>query len=280
MNKVALITGTSTGIGLSTAILLAQAGFRTIATMRDPSKAAALRERAAKDGVEIEVRQLDVQDSASVDACIAGVLADFGRIDVLVNNAGAGCAGSLEQLSIDDLQRSMDVNFFGVCRTTHAVLPAMRSVGSGRIITVSSVGGLVGQVFNDAYCAAKFAVEGLMESLAPVVKRFGIHVSLIEPGPVKTEFIASVQRQAMGSPRIAMAPYGALLNSYIAAVQQAFATLGQTGDDVAKVIVEAATAAEPHFRYTTSEAARGFAALKYVDPTGDSAAALAGARLP
>jgi hypothetical protein len=84
----------------------------------------------------------------------------------------------------------------------------------------------------------------------------------------------------MGSPRIAMEPYGALLNSYIAAVQQAFATLGQTGDDVAKVIVEAATAAEPHFRYTTSEAARGFAALKYVDPTGDSAAALAGARLP
>ena len=280
MNRVALITGTSTGIGLSTAILLAQAGFRTIATMRDPSKAVALRERRTKDRVEIDVRQLDVQDSASVDACIAGVLDDFGRIDVLVNNAGAGCAGSLEQLSMDDLQRTMDVNFFGVCRVTYAVLPAMRAAGSGRIITVSSVGGLVGQCFNDAYCAAKFAVEGLMESLAPVVKRFGIHVSLIEPGPVKTEFIASVQRQAMGSPRITMAPYGALLNSYIAAVQQAFATMGQTGDDVAKVIMEAATAPAPHFRYTTSEAARGFAALKYVDPTGDSAAALAGARLP
>jgi len=165
VKKTALITGTSSGIGLRTAIHLAQAGFMVIATMRDVTKAAPLRAAAQEAGVTIEVRPLDVQDDASVASCVQGVLADYGHIDLLVNNAGAGYLGTLEQTPFTALQSTMDTNFFGVWRLVQAVFPAMRVVGTGRIITVTSVGGLIGQPFNDAYCAAKFAVEGFMESL-------------------------------------------------------------------------------------------------------------------
>ncbi|TMA93295.1 MAG: SDR family oxidoreductase, partial [Deltaproteobacteria bacterium] len=236
------------------AVALARASFTVVATMRNLGKAASLQARAKAEGVTLDVRQLDVQDEHSVDACVRDVLRDHGRIDVLVNNAGAGFLGTLEQTSFEDLRRTMDINFFGVWRVTRAVLPAMRAARSGRIISVTSIGGLIGQPFNDAYCAAKFAVEGWMESLAPVVKRLGIHVSLIEPGPVNA--------------------------AYIAGTQEAFATVGQTGDDVAAVIVEAATAESPHLRYVTSDVVRGLVARKYVDPTGDTVLAMSGARLP
>jgi len=280
MARIALVTGTSSGIGLSTAVALARKDFTVVATMRNLGKAAALQACAKADGVALDVRQLDVQDEHSVDACVRDVLRDHGRIDVLVNNAGAGFLGTLEQTSFDDLRRTFDVNFFGVWRVTRAVLPAMRAAGSGRIISVTSIGGLIGQPFNDAYCAAKFAVEGWMESLAPVVKRLGIHVSLVEPGPVNTEFVAAVRAGAAGRRELESEPYRPLLAAYLAGTQEAFATVGQTRDDVAAVIVEAATAESPHLRYVTSEVVRGLVARKYVDPTGDTVLAMAGARLP
>src|SRR5947208_15214972 len=195
MARIALVTGTSSGIGLSTAVALARKDFTVVATMRNLGKAAALQACAKADGVALDVRQLDVQDEHSVDACVRDVLRDHGRIDVLVNNAGAGFLGTLEQTSFEDLRRTMDINFFGVWRVTRAVLPAMRTARSGRIITNTSIGGLIGQPFNDAYCAAKFAVEGLMESLAPVARRVGVWISLIEPGPVNTGFVASVREK-------------------------------------------------------------------------------------
>src|SRR5213080_757154 len=154
MARIALVTGTSSGIGLSTAVALARKDFTVVATMRNLGKAAALQARAKADGVALDVRQLDVQDEHSVDACVRDVLRDHGRIDVLVNNAGAGFLGTLEQTSFEDLRRTMDINFFGVWRVTRAVLPAMRTARSGRIISVTSIGGLIGQPFNDAYCAA------------------------------------------------------------------------------------------------------------------------------
>lgn len=279
MSRVALITGTSSGIGLATAVAFARAGFRTIATMRDPAKAGALRERAAKEGVAVDVRALDVERADSVGACVQGALRDFGGIDVLVNNAGAGFIGALEQTSEAELRRVMEVNFFGAWRTTQAVLPAMRAAGRGRIVSVTSVGGLFGQPFNDAYCAAKFAVEGAMEALAPVAARFGVRASLVEPGPVNTEFVASVMRTSPVATATAPDAYSELIGRYRASTANVFATLGQTGDDVARVILEAATAENPHFRYVTSEFVRGLAAQKYVDPTGDSVVAIFGARL-
>jgi len=271
MSKVALITGTSTGIGLSTAILLARSGFTVVATMRDPGKADALRERARKEGVTIDVRQLDVCDQASVDACVGATLGAHGHIDVLVNNAGAGRLGTTEQLTMGAVQATFDVNFFGVWRVTQAVLPGMREARSGRILSVSSIGGLLGQPFNDAYCAAKFAVEGMMESLATVAAQLGIHVSLIEPGPVHTEFVASV-RAAHGD--AAPDAYQPLLEAYLGNTMARFSNAGQTGDDIARVILEAATAEAPHLRYVTSAMVQGLAGRKYVDTTGDSIVAM------
>jgi NAD(P)-dependent dehydrogenase (short-subunit alcohol dehydrogenase family) len=278
--KVAIVTGTSSGIGLYTAILLAQAGFKVVATMRNLAKSGPLEEQARKVNVEIDIRQLDVLDDASIESCVQGTLKSYGRLDLLVNNAGAGYLGTLEQTSIETLREVMETNFFGVWKVTQAVLPTMREARSGRIISITSVGGLIGQPFNEAYCAAKFAVEGFMESLAPVVKRLGIEVVLIEPGPVNTEFVGSVQAKLTEmSPELAAA-YGPMQEAYLAGTQQAFATIGQTPAEIGQVIVEAATTDSPHLRYCTSEIVRGIISRKYVDPTGDSVIALTGARLP
>src|SRR3954447_24508202 len=168
-SRVALVTGTSSGIGLHTAVGLARSGLRVIATMRDIAKATALRSAAEQAGVEVEVRALDVVDEAQATALVA----DLERVDVLVNNAGQGSVGTLEQLTLDDLRAQLDVNYLGVATLTRLVLPGMRALGTGRVVTVTSVGGAVGQPFADAYCGAKFAVEGLMQSLAPVAARFG-----------------------------------------------------------------------------------------------------------
>jgi NAD(P)-dependent dehydrogenase (short-subunit alcohol dehydrogenase family) len=282
LSGIALVTGTSSGIGLSTAVQLAQAGFTVVATMRNTEKATPLQHAATAAGVSVEVRGLDVRHAASIANCVHDVVATHGRIDVLVNNAGSGFLGTLEDTSFEQLTDVMDVNFFGVWRVTEVVFPIMRRAASGRIITVSSVGGLIGQPFNDAYCAAKFAVEGMMESLAPVARRLGIHVSLIEPGPVNTEFVATVldkRSRAETAAAGAVDPYASMRESYLSATEQAFAAVGQAGADVARVIVEAATAELPHLRYTTSELARTVVSRKYVDPTGDSVLALNGSRL-
>ena len=279
MKAVALVTGTSSGIGLFTAVQLAQAGLAVVATMRNPAKAEALKAEAAAAGVALDVRALDVQDGASIAACVNGVLGDYGRIDLLVNNAGSGFLGTMEETTFEQLTQVMDVNFYGVWRVTEAVFPHMRRAGSGRIVTNTSIGGLIGQPFNDAYCAAKFAVEGFMESLAPAASRLGIHVSIVEPGPVATEFVATV-REKLGQtqPTEASAAYTTMRDSYLAASTQVFA-MAQTGADVARVIVEAATAEQPHLRYVTSDLVRGIAGRKYVDLTGDSIIAMTGARL-
>src|SRR2546427_12536048 len=154
MARIALVTGTSSGIGLSTAVALARKDFTVVATMRNLGKAAALQARAKADGVALDVRQLDVQDEHSVDACVRDVLRDLGRIDVLVNNAGAGFLGTLEQTSFDDLRRTFDANFFGVWRVTRAVLPATRAAGSGRTTSVTSIAPRLAQPLTGRECAA------------------------------------------------------------------------------------------------------------------------------
>ena len=166
MTRTALVTGASSGIGLETAVALSLAGFEVVATMRNLARREHLDARADGAGVTLDIRELDVQSQPSVLACIKAVLERYGQIDLLVNNAGSGYLGAMEQTSDATLQRVMDVNFFGVWRLTQAVLPSMRRAGSGHIISVTSIGGLLGQPFNDAYCALKFAVEGFMESLA------------------------------------------------------------------------------------------------------------------
>ncbi|MFM5947727.1 MAG: SDR family oxidoreductase [Novosphingobium sp.] len=267
---VALVTGCSTGVGLHTAIRLAEAGYTVVATMRDTSKQQALFDEAASAGVEIEVRPLDVCHQASIDTAVTAVLAAHGRIDLLVNNAGAGFLSSVEQTGDADLRRTMETNFFGVWNLTKAVLPHMRARGSGRIISVTSVGGLLGQPFNEAYCAAKFAVEGMMEGLAPLAAQFGVQVCLVEPGPINTEFVASVRSSSQDAFAAMEEPYATLAQRYMAASGNVFATYGQTGDDIARIIADLAQAETPDFRTITSDFAMATVASKVVDRTGNS----------
>src|SRR5262249_28996669 len=151
-------------------------------------------------------------------AAFADIDARHGAVDVLVANAGVGALGTLEELSLDELRDAMEVNYFGVVRTTKAVLPGMRARGAGRLVAVSSVGGAFGQPFTDAYCAAKHAVEGLYESLQPVAARFGVHVSIVEPGPVATEFHRKSTRVARTS-GVDGDPYAELWDRYEAVME-------------------------------------------------------------
>ncbi|MFD7256726.1 SDR family oxidoreductase [Streptomyces sp. NPDC059874] len=273
--RTVLITGTSSGIGLAAAIAAARAGWRTIATLRDTGRADALRKAAADAGVELDIRQLDVVDESSVAAAVGGVIADYGRLDAVVNNAGAGHVGTLELESVDDVREVMEVNFFGVLNVSKAALPHLRATG-GRLITVTSVGGVIGQPFNEAYCAAKFAVEGYMESLAPVAGAVGVDVSVIEPGAVATEFVNNIGLDIEA--RIAAAgPYSDALRHYIDRTVGQFLDGAQTPAGAAEAVMEALTAERPAFRIQTSQWAREFTATKLADQDGAAVIGMTGA---
>jgi len=270
MSPVALITGTSSGIGLSTAVTAAAHGFTTVATMRDTSKADALRDAAGAAGVELDIRRLDVVDQDSVTACIDGVVADHGTLDILVNNAGRGFVGTIEQVSMDEMRDVMEVNFFGVVAATKAALPHLRA-SNGRVVTVTSVGGVVGQPFNEAYCAAKFAVEGFMESLAPVAASVGVQVIVVEPGPVSTEFVTNVGVD-VAKIFAEAGEYEPAMQSYMRHILDEFANpeAAQTGDDVARVILTAMVSDSPAFRHQTSHWSRTFCGYKLSDHDGSA----------
>ena len=272
--RIALVTGTSTGVGLHTAVMLAQQGYKTYATMRNLDKKEALLNLAAEKGVELHLKQLDVQSTASVDACVAEIIAESGAIDLLVNNAGAGFVRTTEQASEDEIDWVMDVNFHGVVRCTRAVLGHMREKRSGHIINVTSVGGLVGQPFNEFYCAAKFAVEGYTESLSTYVQpKFGVNFTCVEPGGIATEFANSALAQFQESGGMKDDEYRPILEQYIGAAQaraaQGNTGVFQTGEQVAEVIVACAANPEPPIRIRTSEWAENFCQLKTgLDPDG------------
>lgn len=269
--KILLLTGTSSGIGLATAVAAAQAGWQTVATLRTPGRADKLRAAADEAGVTLDIRTLDVTDTASVATAVSGVLSDYGRLDALVNNAGAGHVGTIENESMDDVRRTMEVNFFGVVQTTKAVLPHLREAG-GRLVTVTSVGGVVGQPFNEAYCAAKFAVEGFMESLAPVAARTGVTVSLVEPGAVATEFVANAKVDP-ATLIAAAGPYAPSLMAYHERTQAAYGH-AQTSADVAACVLEVLASERPPFRVQTSDWARDFVGTKLGDLDGSRTIAL------
>ncbi|MFD7785052.1 SDR family oxidoreductase [Streptomyces nojiriensis] len=272
--RTVLITGTSSGIGLAAAIAAARAGWRTVATLRDTGRADALRKAAAEAGVELDIRQLDVVDEASVAAAVEGVIADYGRLDAVVNNAGAGHVGTLELESLADVRQVMEVNFFGVLNVSKAALPHLRATG-GRLITVTSVGGVIGQPFNEAYCAAKFAVEGYMESLAPVAGAVGVSVSVIEPGAVATEFVNNIGLDLEA--RIAAAgPYSDALRHYVERTVGQFMNGAQTPAGAAESVMEALTADRPAFRIQTSQWARDFTGTKLADQDGSAVVGMTG----
>ena len=188
--KVAIVTGSSGGIGFETSMLLADNGFRTYATMRNLNKSEEIQEIASKKKIPLKTIQLDVNDDSSVKEAIETIVKENNRIDVLVNNAGYGLFGSLEELSIEEIREQFETNFFGVVRATKAVIPTMRKQGSGTIVNISSTGGRIGLVpFNTSYHASKFALEGFTESLRQELGQFNIDVILIEPGVMRTNII-------------------------------------------------------------------------------------------
>lgn len=271
--KTVLITGTSSGIGLATAIGAAQAGWTTIATMRDMGKADALLKAAAENDVadRIHVKRLDVTAPETISACLDEIIAGHGHLDALVNNAGAAQVGTIEQSSLDDVRAAMEVNFFGVVATTRAALPYLRAT-QGRLITVTSVGGVVGQPFNEAYCAAKFAVEGFMQSLAPVAATVGVEVTVVEPGAVASQFVANL---SLDIPALltASGPYAPALQAYIGRTQQSFGN-AQTPAEAAAPIIDALAGGRPAFRIQTSQWARDFVATTLADLDGSAVQAI------
>jgi NAD(P)-dependent dehydrogenase (short-subunit alcohol dehydrogenase family) len=181
-----LITGTSKGIGYETALAFGRAGYRVHATMRNPSQSPALAEVAAKEKLAITVTTMDVDNDKSVSDGMAAIQAQHGPIDILVNNAGIEAAGSIEEEPLDDYQATMETNYFGVIRCIKAVVPEMRKRRSGTIINISSVAGSFCHPPMTAYCASKWALEGLSESLACEMKSFGVRVAVVKPGIIDT----------------------------------------------------------------------------------------------
>ena len=267
-SQVVVVAGACSGIGLATCRQFAELGHQVVAGALDPD-AQALRHAAQSAAENLHVVPLDVADDGSVANAFADVFDRFGGVELLVNCAGVGCIGALEETSLAELRRSVEVNLFGVVRTTKAVLPRMRAAGCGRLIAVSSLGGLLGQPFQDAYCASKFALEGFYESLRPLAAQFGVQVSLVEPGPVSTGFRSSSQGFDRAADGTAIDAYAGLRARYDA-LMAAGESRAQAAEEVAACIVSVAGEAAPRLRYQTSRFATKLAALKMRDLDGEA----------
>src|SRR5947209_13361869 len=249
---VALVTGASSGIGKAAALALVDAGFEVVGTSRDTSAVAAL------DGVTF--LDLDVTSDESVSTAVGHVIERFGRLDVLVNNAGSGAAGAAEESSVAQDQRVFDINFFGLVRMTKAVLPHMRAQGSGRIINISSVLGLVPAPYMASYAATKHAIEGYSESMDHELRQHGVRVLLVEPAYTKTGFDANALQ-----PDAPLPIYAEQRKAFDGVMASAMAG----GDDpatVARSIVAAATDPKPKLRYTAGSTAGRVSALRRFVP--------------
>jgi NAD(P)-dependent dehydrogenase (short-subunit alcohol dehydrogenase family) len=190
--KTALITGTSKGIGLETALAFGRAGYKVFATMRNPTNADVFRHRINSESLDIHISEMDVDSDTSVKKCIDAITQKHGQVDVLVNNAGIERHGSIEEMSMNDFQSVMNTNYFGVLRCTKAVVSQMRKNKNGCIINVASVSGHIANSPLGAYAASKYALEAVSEALAQELKPFNIRVAIVEPGIINTEMVADI----------------------------------------------------------------------------------------
>ena len=197
--KVVVITGASSGFGLLAAVEVAKRGHLVYATMRDPAKGTLLDEACRSNKVDVQQRRLDVTDAASIDAVVRELVATHGRIDALVNNAGAGSVGYAYDLSDDEVRKHLETNLLGAMRCTRAVVGSMRSNGSGTIVNVSSIAGRSAVPFLSAYSASKFALEGWSECLRYELARTGLKVCLIEPGTFRTPMYTESPAETQGA---------------------------------------------------------------------------------
>ncbi len=247
MNKVALITGASSGIGMETAKLLVTKGYTVYAAARRVERMQELE----KAGVHI--LKMDVTDEASMVDGVNKILAAENRIDVLVNNAGYGSYGALEEVPLSEARYQFEVNIFGLARLTQLVLPKMREQHSGRIINISSIGGKIGEPHGTWYHATKYAVEGLSDSLRMELKQFGIDVVIIEPGAIKTEW-TDIARNNMLKVS-GKGPYKNLVEKHARMYERADKS-GANPLVVAQTIVDSILADKPKTRYATGGGAK------------------------
>lgn len=246
---VAIVTGASSGIGEATALRLITEGFTVYAGARRVDRMSSLADRG------VLTMPLDLTDTASTSAFVDRVIAEQGRVDVVVNNAGYGAYGAFEEVEPDEARRQIEVNLFGLARLTQLVLPAMRAQGTGTIVNVSSIGGKITTPLGSWYHASKFAVEGLSDALRVELRGFGIRVVVIEPGAIATEWGGIARDSAFAAS--ADGPYAAIVRSGMAALTSAdSAGRASSPDVVAAAIARAVRARRPKTRYAVGSGAR------------------------
>lgn len=256
MDKVAIVTGSSSGIGFETALALAREGYHTYATMRDVKKSNKILDIAKKENLRIEVLELDVNNENTIKNAVEKILNEKKRIDVLVNNAGYFLVGCIEDLSIEDLKEQFETNFFGVIRTIQAVLPTMRSQKSGTIVNISSVAGRIGFPVTPAYISSKFAVEGLSESMRYELSPFGIRTIIIEPGVIKTNIFTNLKNSTKSN-----SVYKDMTEKVMKGLTM-MSEMGTPPQEVAKTIIKAVSSENPLPRYPVGNDAMMFLEAK------------------
>ena len=242
--KVAVVTGSSSGIGYETSLELARNGFLTYATMRNHNNSENIKSVATKENLPLHIIQLDVNDDTSVKDAVQKILSETGRIDVLVNNAGYGLNGAFEDLAIDEIKAQYETNVFGLIRTTQAVLPTMRRQKSGVIVNISSGAGRFGFPGGSAYVSTKFAVEGLSESMSYELEPFGIKVVVVEPGVIRTNFVTVAAKKSQDP----NSPYSQIMQSMAIGFEDMLKN-ASSPDLVAKVVLKAVTNENRNLRY-------------------------------
>jgi len=246
MRQVALITGSSSGIGYETSLALARSGFCTYAGVRNTKNSDILEKKIAKEKLDLNILQLDVNDKSSIDNAINRIKTEEKRIDVLINNAGYGLVGFFEELGLDEIRKQFETNFFGVLNVTKKVIPIMREQNRGTIINLSSGAGQVGFPGISAYVSTKFAIEGFSESLMYELFPFGIRVIIIEPGVIKTNFFNNCIVSDKSSKK------GSLYSNSLKKIQNNIELMQEHATppvEVAKVILQALKSDEPKQRY-------------------------------
>ncbi|QLH03329.1 short-chain dehydrogenase/reductase [Nitrosopumilus cobalaminigenes] len=257
MEKIALVTGSSSGIGLETALSLARDGYHTFASMRNLGKAGELEHAVKKENLPIEIIELNVDKEESIISAIKKVVTKNGRLDVLVNNAGYGQFGCTEDVSVEEFRKQFETNFFSVVRIIQEVAPIMRKQNSGNIINISSVAGRIGFPGSPAYISSKFALEGLGECLRYELGQFGIKTTLIEPGVIKTDFFNSMKvSESKSDPK-----YKALTENILAGLKM-MVEMGTAPSQVAEVVMKAIHDDEMQPRYVVGTDAAMFMEAK------------------
>ena len=255
--EIAVVTGSSTGIGFETSLTLARNGFHTYATMRTLEGSSRGSEQitdiAKRENLPLQVIQLDVDNDKSVSDAINTIVKDNGRIDIVINNAGYALAGPFEETSNEEIRAQFETNFFGAVRIMQAAIPIMREQRRGKIVNITSMGGRIAVPLDSMYHGTKFALEGVSESLQYELEPFGIKIILIEPGAVGSNFWKNLKiASKTTSPDNIDSPYKQIVNN----VSESFKQMQQNTihpSEVANVVLQAVLSDNPDFRYVVGK---------------------------